>query len=98
LKRKLYRFQLKRETFISDHTIYTKYLANLANLDVVIEEDKALILLSFPDEEYETFVLTLINERTSLDYSEVITALVNLKLRRKDKNCSSSDTSAEVLA
>ena len=39
---------------------YTKFLADLANVDVVIEdEDKALILLSF--ENYETFVLTLIN-------------------------------------
>ena len=56
-------------------------------MDVVIEEeDKALILLSFlPDEGYETFVLILINGRTSLKYSEVITAFVNLELRRKDK-------------
>ena len=42
---------------------YTKLLTNLVNVDVDIEEeDKALILLnSFPDEEYETFILTLIN-------------------------------------
>ena len=76
-----------------------KPLADLANLDVVIEdEDKALILLSsLPDEGYEIFVLTLINGRTPLSYSEVITALVNLELRRKDKECSTSETSAEVL-
>jgi len=43
----------------------------LANLDVVIDdEDKALILLSsLPDEGYETFVYTLINGRTSLNYN-----------------------------
>jgi len=48
LKRRLYRFQLKREVSISDHTnTYTKLLADLANIDVVIdEEDKALILFS----------------------------------------------------
>jgi len=73
-------------------------LADLANVDVEIdEEDKVLILLSsLPDEGYETFVLTLINGRTSLIYSEVTTALVNLELRRKDKD-SLGVTSAEAL-
>ena len=88
LKRRLYHFQLKREFSISDHiNTYTKLLADLANVDVVSEEeDKALILLSsLPDEGYETFVLTLINGRTSLKYSYVTTALVNLELGRKDK-------------
>ena len=42
-------------------------------------------------------MLTLINERTSLSYSEVTAALVNLELRRKDNECSTSDTLAEVL-
>jgi len=63
---------------------------------VIDEEDKALILLSsLPDKGYETFVLTLINGRTSLSYSEVTTALVNLELRRKDKK-SLGGTSVEV--
>jgi len=54
--RRLNCFQLKRGTFISDHiNIYTKLLADLANLDVVIEdENKALILLSsLSDEGYD---------------------------------------------
>ena len=57
------------------------------NVNVAVEdEDKALILLSsLPDERYETFVLTLINERTSLSYIEMTTALVNFELRRNDK-------------
>ena len=94
-------FYLKGGIFISDHiNNYTKLLADLTNLNVVIEdEDKLLILLSpLPDERYETFVLTLINVRTSLSYSEMTTALVNFELRRKDKECSTSDTSAEVWA
>jgi len=98
LKRRLYRFQLKRGTSISDHiNINTK--VDLTNLDALIEdEDKALILLSFlSDEGYETYVLILINGRTSLSYSKV-TTLVNLELRRKDKECSTSDSSAEVVA
>ena len=50
------------------------------------EEDKAVILLnSLPDEEYETFTLTLINGRQTLNYSEVSIALVNYEVRRQDK-------------
>jgi len=100
LKRRFYRFQLKGEIFINDHiNNYTKLLTDLANLDVVIDnENKALILLSsLPDEGYETFVLTLINRRISFSYSEVTTALVNLELRRKNNEYSISGTLAEVL-
>jgi len=64
LKRRLYRFQLKRGLDIEEHmNNYTKLLADIVNVNVTIEEeDKAVILLnSLPDEEYETFILTLIN-------------------------------------
>jgi len=64
LKRRLYRFQLKRGLSIDDYmNNYTKLLADLVNMDMAIKiEDKAFILLnSLPDEEYKTFVLTLIN-------------------------------------
>ena len=52
---------------------YTKLLKDLVNVDVEIDEqDKAVILLnSLPREEYETFTLTLINERKSLNYNKV---------------------------
>ena len=99
LKRRLYRFQLKRGTSISNHLIaYTKLLADLANVDEKIEdEDKVLILLSsLPDEEFETFVMTLFNGKSSLSYSKVKAALINLELRRKDK-VSSDSTTADVL-
>jgi len=63
------------------------------------EEDKALILLnSLPEEMYETFTLTLINGRKSLNYSEVSAALVNYKVRRQDRLSSSGCTTAEALA
>jgi len=99
LKKRLYHFQLKRGVSISDHiNTYLKLLADLANVDVVIDEkDKILVLLSsLPDGGYETFVLTLINEKTSLSYSEVKIALVNLELGRKDKK-SLNGTSVEAL-
>ena len=56
-EKEMYHFQLKRGVSISDHiNTYTKLFTDLANVDVVIdEEDKALILLSsLPDEGYET--------------------------------------------
>ena len=80
LKRRLYHFQQKRGYFIDEHmNSYTKLLTDLVNVDVKIdEEDKAVILLnSLPDEKYETFTLTLINDRQTLNYSEVSAALVN---------------------
>ena len=60
---------------------YTKLLA-VVNVDVEIEEeDKVVILLnSLPDEEYETFVLTLIGGKQTLNYSDVSAALVNYKV------------------
>jgi len=57
---------LKRGLSIDEHmNNYTKLLTNLVNVDVKIEEEnKVLILLNFlPDEEYETFSLTLINDK-----------------------------------
>jgi len=77
---------------------YTKLLAELVNVDKVIkDEDKVLILLSFlPDDDYETFIFTLINGKQSLSYNEVSATLMNHELRLKDKE-SSSSTSAEIL-
>ena len=88
LKRRLYRFQLKRGLFIAEHmNDCTKFLTDLVNMNVNIkEEDKAVILLnSIPNEEYETFVLALINDRQSLKYNDVSAALVNYEVTRKDK-------------
>ena len=87
LKRMLYRFQLKKKNSIGEHiNNYTKLLVHLANVDEMIKgEDKTLNLLSyFSDDEYETFVLTLINGKSSLSYDEVSAALVNHELKRKD--------------
>ena len=100
LKRRLYHFQLKGGLTIDDHiNIYTKHFADLINVDVAIEEDdKTLILLnSLPDEEYETFVLTLINTKQTLNYSDVSAALVNYKVRRKDKQSFFKSTIAEAM-
>jgi len=92
---------MKRGLSVDEHmNNYTKLLTNLVNVDVKIdEEDKAVILLnSLPDEEYETFTLTLINSRQTLNYNEVLVALVNYEVRRQDRLSSHESTSAEVLA
>ena len=77
---------MKKGLSVAEHmNDYTKFLTDLVNVDVNIEEEnKALILLnSLPDEEYETFVLTLINERQSLNYNNVSAALVNYKVKEE---------------
>ena len=62
------------------------------------EEDKAVILLnSLPRKEYETFTLTFLNGRKSLNYSEVSAALVSYEARRQDRLSSSGNTTAEAL-
>jgi len=64
LKKRLYRFELKRGIFIGEHmNNYTKLLTDVVNVDAVIEEEnKVLIMLSsLLHEDYETFILTLIN-------------------------------------
>jgi len=101
LKSKLYRFQMQRGCSINEHmNSYTKLLTNLVNVDVEIdEEDMTIILLnSIPQEEYETFILTLINGRKSLNYNKVFAALVNYEARRQDRLSSSESTTAEALA
>jgi len=85
LKSKLYSFQMQIGCSINEHlNRYTKLLTDLVNMNVDInEEDKAVILLnSLPKKEYETFILTLINGRKSLNYSEVSAALVSYEARR----------------
>ena len=77
---------------------YIKLLIDLVNVDVEIdEEDKVVILLNtLPREKYETFTLTLINERKSLNYNKVSAALVNYEVRRHDGLSSLGSTIAEA--
>ena len=54
-------------------------------------------MTSLPDEEYKTFVLTLVNGKASLRYNDVSIVLVNNEVRRNDKKSSSSSTITGVL-
>jgi len=88
LKRRLYRFQIKRGCSIKEHmNSYKKLLTDLINVDVKIDEkDKAVILLnSLPEEEYGTFTLIMINGRQFLNYNEVFAALMNYEVRRQNR-------------
>ena len=72
----------------------------MVNVDVMIdEEDKAIIFLnSLPEEEYETFTLTFINGRQTLDYHEVSSALASYETSRKERHPFQSSSSVEALA
>jgi len=75
LKRTLYCFQLMKEISIGEHiNNYTKLLVDLTNVEEVIKDgDKALILLSsLLDEEHDTYILTLINGKSSRSYSRLL--------------------------
>ena len=78
----------------------TIIITDFVNVDVKIDEEgKAVILLnSLPDEEYETFSLTLINGKQTLNYSKATVAHVNYVIRMQDRLSSSKNTSAEALA
>ena len=79
---------VEERTLYANHmNDYTKLLTYLINMDVKIEEEYKVLILqnSLPDEEYETFVLILINGKQSLNYNDVSTTLVNYEVRRKDK-------------
>ena len=92
---------MPRGCSINEHlNRYTKLLTDQGNVDLKIdEEDKAVILLnSLPVDEYETFTLTLINGRKSLNYAEVSVALVSYETRREDRLSPSENTTAEALA
>ncbi|XP_020250019.1 uncharacterized protein LOC109827417 [Asparagus officinalis] len=43
-----------------------------------------LLLCSLREDDYDTFVLTMINGRTTISYKEVTSTLVNYKLRKSD--------------
>jgi len=99
LKRRFYRFQMKRRLSIDEQmNNYTKLLIDLSTW---MWRSKNRIRRWFYWilflKEYETFTLTLINGRQILNYSEVSIALVNYKVRRQDKLSSSGSTSAEAL-
>jgi len=55
-----------------------------------------ILLSSLSNKDYEIFILTLINGKQTLGYNEVSSALINHKLRRKNKK-SSNSTFTKVL-
>jgi len=75
-----------------------KILADLANVEEVIKDEALILLSSLLDDEYENFVLNLINSRQSLSYNEVSAALVNHELRKNDKKFFRSTSAEELIA
>ena len=69
LKKSFYQFKMKRGVSIREHVNnFTKLLSDMANVDIMVEdEDKAMLLLcSLPEDDFGTFFLTMINGKTTI--------------------------------
>ncbi|ONK57948.1 uncharacterized protein A4U43_C09F5950 [Asparagus officinalis] len=78
---------MKRGVSIREHVNnFTKLLSDIANVDIMIEdEDNAMLLFcSLPEDDFGTFVFNMINERTTVSYKEVTSVLINYELRKGD--------------
>ncbi|XP_020266969.1 uncharacterized protein LOC109842514 [Asparagus officinalis] len=71
LKKIFYQFKMNRGVSIREHVNnFTKLLSDMANVDIMVDdEDNAMLLLcSLSEDDYGTFVLTMINGRTIVSY------------------------------
>ena len=87
LKKRFNQFKMKKEVSIRKHVNnFTKLLSDMANVNIIVEdEDKAMLLFcSLPENDYGTFVLTMINGRTTVSYKEVTSISVNYELKKSD--------------
>lgn len=81
---------------------YNQILADLLNLDVLIlDEDKALLLLNSLQQEYDHLSTTLLYGKDSIKFDDVSNALANNEYRKRDMQAhgeSSSPGSGSVKA
>ena len=76
---------------------FNKIITNLLNLDVKIDdEDKALLLLNYLPKSYEFLVTTLLHGIIDLEFEDVLNALMNNEVRKKDEEAY-QDSSSNVL-
>nr|GFB19025.1 zinc finger, CCHC-type [Tanacetum cinerariifolium] len=73
-----------RYTFGDHIDEFNKFILDLANIDIEIEdEDKALILITSLPSSYENFVETLLYGRESLTIEDVLATLNSMKLKKR---------------
>ncbi|PKI57914.1 hypothetical protein CRG98_021702 [Punica granatum] len=85
LKQRLYKLRLSLGTFVSDHLdLFNQILMDLANVDVKIEdEDQIMLLLCSLSKSSESFVNTILYERTSIILEDVKVLLNSRGLQEK---------------
>ena len=97
MKKKLFRFDYKKDISMADLDDFNKIITDLLNLDVKIgDEDKALLLLNSLPESYEFLVTTLLHGITNIDFEDVSNALMNNEVRKKEKEAY-QDSGSNVL-
>ena len=76
---------------------FNQIITDLLNIDVKIEdEDKALLLLNSLPESYKFLVTTLLHGITDIDFEDVLNALMNNEVRKKETEAY-QDSSSNVL-
>ena len=75
---------------------FNKIITDLLNLDVTINEDKALLLLNALPESYEFLVTIVLHGLTDIVFEDVSNALMNNEVRKKEKE-TYQDSSTNVL-
>ena len=75
-KKQLYNLRMSEEGDLVSHIQrFNQVYSDLMNMDVKIEEDRTLLLLcSFPS-VYDGLITTLVYDKKSLEYEEVVGAL-----------------------
>ncbi|PKI51368.1 hypothetical protein CRG98_028229 [Punica granatum] len=85
LKQRLYQLRLGLGTSVGDHMdLFNQIVIDLVNVDVKIEcEDQALLLLCSLSKSYESFVDTIVYERTNITLEDVNASLNSNELHKK---------------
>lgn len=85
MKKQLYSLKIQKGSWLSDHlNELNRILTQLSNLEVKIEEDKALLFLSSLPPSFELLVTTLMYGKEILEMDEVTAALLLSKRMKTD--------------
>jgi len=81
IKKQLFSLQTKEGTPILQHlNAFNRILSDLLALEVKLEEDKALMLLSSPPSSYDHLTITIIYGKETLELKDVMQVLQNNEL------------------
>ena len=83
-KKQLYELSMKERTAVFEHlNFFNKVISELLHIDVNIDEDKALILLSSLSESYDHIVTAKLYCKETLIFEEVPSTLLSNEIRKR---------------